>query len=105
MLGVADFRIVLRIRFVMANPAEVAEQLARSDGPFLCWERRAIFLYRRIEINFAALPKLHRRGRGQRFRDGTESIERARSRGHGIFEIGKPESLGPNQLAILDNGR
>src|SRR6202041_4084876 len=103
MLGVADFWIVLRIRFVVANSAKMAKKLARGDGPFLHGECRAIFLHRSVQINFAALPKPHRSRSRQRLRNRTEPVKRARSGRDGIFKIGEPKSFGPNQLAIFND--
>src|SRR5580704_1029413 len=75
-LSVADFWIVLRLRFVMANPAKMAKKLAGGDGPLFHRKRRAIFLHRSVEIKFAALPKLHRSGSRERLRNGTEPVKR-----------------------------
>ncbi len=97
--------IAFSVRVVVANAAEMTKQLARGDGPFLLRKRRAIFLHRRVQVQFAALPKLKNGGRSNRLGDRTEAEERRGSGGRGILQIGHPKSLGPAGLAFEDNCR
>ena len=101
MFDIPDFGIVVRLRLVMANAAEMREQQAGCDRSFPLRKRRTVLLHGCIEVQLSAFRELHRRHGSERFRDGGQSVEGLRGCGYESLEIGHAESSGPGVLAIL----
>src|SRR5215475_8313232 len=89
--GAVVGNIAPTIRAIVADTGKMREELARGNGCRLLRERRAIFLYRSVQIELPALPKLHDGNRGQGFRNRAETVQGRRSGGNLIFEVGLAE--------------
>lgn len=62
------------------------------------------FLNFGVEIDFAALGKLEDGGGSDGFGDGPETEDSEGSCGDEIFQVGHGETLGPGQIAVLNDG-
>lgn len=89
----------------MANTAQMAERLPRGDGPLFCWKRRAVFLDRRVEVQFAPLPELENRCCRDGFGDRAQAEEGGRSRRGIVLQVGHAKTLRPTEFAFEDYSR
>ncbi len=99
--GVVDLRKPGVAILVMTNAAEVTEQHARGDEGALIGKCRAIFLDRRIEIDFVLLPELHGSDSGDGLGNGGESVEGIGGCRDGGFEVSETVAVGVDELAVL----
>jgi hypothetical protein len=101
MLGIADFGIVLRTGFVVANAGEMSHDQTGGDRRRFLRECRAIFLNGSVEVELALLPKLHGSGRGKGLGNRSQAKESVLAGGDVVFEVCKTIAGGPFELSVF----
>src|ERR1700740_2939237 len=100
MPGAIFGHVALSVGIVVTDASKVAKEFASCDRRFLLRKRRAVFLDRGVQVQFATLPKLQNRGGSDRFGDGAEAEECQRRSRRRILQVGHAKTLGPAKFAI-----
>ena len=89
-----------RRRRVMPHTAQVRQQFAHGNRPGFPREGGHVGMDRLVELQLAALGKLHHRYGRNGLRDRPQAVHRVRAGGHGVLDVRHAEALGPGRAQI-----